>query len=165
MRWLLLTFPQATLSLLALFFVTIVLHEGVHYLTALITGVPFDRFTWFSPATFSPALFSAASLDTPGYFLVSLSGGLITGGVLLAVLFIGRRWWRRSLFHWLSGLYLSCFGCWQLAVGMLEGAWHDEYIQQATTLLSPLSLVSIGALLVGLIAYGILIPRPYPIPP
>ena len=36
-------------SLIALVLLTIVIHEGAHYITALIMKVPIASFTWFDP--------------------------------------------------------------------------------------------------------------------
>ncbi len=70
---------KSALSLFALFVITVIIHEGAHYITALILGVPIAHFTWFDPNYFAPVFLSASKDYTAGMTIVSYAGGLVTG--------------------------------------------------------------------------------------
>ena len=74
-------------SLLALLGVTIVIHEFAHFITAVIMQVPIASFAWFDPQYFAPAFFSGSEEYALGAKVVSYSGGLVTGLVLLYLSF------------------------------------------------------------------------------
>lgn len=46
--------------LIALLFLTGVIHEGAHYVTAIVMKVPIASFTWFDPHYFAPVFVSGA---------------------------------------------------------------------------------------------------------
>ncbi|GAH99674.1 unnamed protein product, partial [marine sediment metagenome] len=66
-------------SLIALVLLTIVIHEGAHYITALIMKVPIASFTWFDPRYLAPVFVAGSTEYTLGYRVVSYAGGLVTG--------------------------------------------------------------------------------------
>jgi len=90
-------------SLIALLILTIVIHEGAHYITAVILGVPIISFTLFDPHYFAPVFISGATEYTWDVMVVSFAGGLITGVLLLAVLVLKRDWFKQSLYRWFLG--------------------------------------------------------------
>jgi len=137
---LVLFFIKSLLSLLALLWLTIIIHEGAHFVTALIMKVPILSFTWFDPRYFAPVFVSGAREYTLPAMTVSYSGGVFTGLLLLFILALKREWFKQSLYRWLLGLYMATFGFWHLSQGILEGAFHDVYISDATNWTAPLSL-------------------------
>ncbi len=51
---------KCVFSLVITFLVTVVVHEGAHYLTAVVLGIPITRFSWFDSNYFAPVIFSAS---------------------------------------------------------------------------------------------------------
>jgi len=79
---------KSIFSLLLLFILTVIVHEGAHYITALILGIPIAHFTWFDPNYFAPAFFSGSTEHTTRMIMVGYAGGLATGVLLLAILLL-----------------------------------------------------------------------------
>ena len=145
-------------SLIALVLLTIVVHEGAHYVAAVIMKVPITSFTWFDPRYLAPVFISGSTEYTLGYKVVSYAGGLVTGVLLLAILILKRRWFRQSLYRWLLGLYMATFGCWQICQGILEGAFHDMYIADTTNLLSLSYCIGYASGVCGMALYWVFMP-------
>ena len=145
-------------SVIAVALLTTVIHEGAHYVAALIMKVPIQSFTWFDPRYFAPVFISGSTEDTLGYKVVSYAGGLVTGVSLLTILALRRKWFGQSLYRWFLGLYMATFGFWQLCQGILEGAFHDMYISDATNILSSSYCVGYASAFVGMAVYWLLMP-------
>ena len=145
-------------SLIALVLLTIIIHEGAHYIAATIMRVPIASFTWFDPRYLAPVFVSGSTEYTLGYKVVSYAGGLVTGVLLLAILFFKRDWFKQSLYRWLLGFYMATFGFWQLCQGILEGAFHDMYIADATNLLSLSYCVGYASAVLGMALYWVFMP-------
>jgi len=151
---------KAALLLFALFIINIILHEGAHYIAALIFGVSISRFSWFDPAYFAPVFVSASEEYKLGMTIVSYAGGLFAGTLLLSILIYRWNWFKQSLYRWFLGLYLVAFGSWQICQGILEGAFHQVYISNASNLLfSPAHYIGYAAAFLGMFAYWLLMPR------
>ena len=116
------------LSLITLVLLSVVIHEGAHYVAAVIMKVPIASFTWFDPRYLAPVFVSGSTEYTLGYKVVSYAGGLVTGVPLLAILALKRDWFKQSLYRWLLGFYMATFGFWEICQGILEGAFHDMCI-------------------------------------
>ena len=145
-------------SLIALVLLTIIIHEGAHYIAATIMKVPIASFTWFDPRYLAPVFVSGSTEYTLGCKVVSYAGGLVTGVLLLAILFFKRDWFKQSLYRWLLGFYMATFGFWQLCQGILEGAFHDMYIADATNLLSLSYCVGYASAVLGMALYWVFMP-------
>ena len=151
---------KSAFSLLLLFILTVVLHEGAHYIAALMLGIPIASFTWFDPRYFAPVFVSASTEYTLGYKVVSYAGGLVTGVLLLAILALKREWFRQSLYRWFLGFYIATFGFWEICQGILEGALHQAYISNATNLLfSSTHYIGYASAFLGMFLYWLLMPR------
>jgi hypothetical protein len=151
---------KSAFSLLFLFILMVIVHEGAHYIAALILGIPIAHFTWFDPNYFAPVFVSASQDYTTGMTIVSYAGGFITGLLLLSILFLKWNWFKQSLYNWLLGLYLATFGFWQICQGILEGAFHQDYISNATNLLfSPTHYIGYASAFLGMFLYWLLMPR------
>lgn len=151
---------KCALSLFVLFVITVFLHEGAHYIVSLIFGISISQFSWFDPAYFAPAFVSTSEEYTLGIAIVSYAGGLFTGILLLSILVFRWNWFKQSLYRWFLGLYLVTFGSWQICQGILEGAFHQAYISNATNLLlSPTHYVGYASAFLGMALYWILMPR------
>lgn len=140
-------------SLIALLILTIVIHEGAHYITAVILGVPIQSFTLFDPHYFAPIFVSGATEYTWEVMVVSYAGGLVTGLLLLAILVFKRNWFKQSLYRWFLGFYIATFASWQLSNGILEGAFHEMYSSGATSIFSLSSCIGLASALLGMIVY------------
>lgn len=149
---------KSFLSLLALALLTIIIHEGAHLITAFIMKVPIMSFTWFDPRYFAPVFVSSAREYTVPAMVVSYSGGLVTGLLLLIILALKREWFQQSLYRWLLGFYMATFGFWHLCQGILEGAFHDVYISDATNILSLSYCVGYASAVLGMVLYWIFMP-------
>ena len=149
---------KSFLSLLALVLLTIVIHEGTHYVAAVILKVPILSFTWFDPHYLAPVFISGATEYTWEVMVVSYAGGLVTGILVLAIPVFKREWFRQSLYRWLLGLYIATFGFWQICQGILEGAFHDMYIADATNILSISYCVSYASAFLGMALYWVFTP-------
>jgi len=149
---------KSSSSLLALLVFTVVTHEVAHFVTALILQVPIASFEWFDPRYFAPAFFSGSEEYTLGYKVVSYSGGLFTGSILLLILVFKRKWFRLSLYRWFLGFYIATFGFWQVSHGILEGAFHDMYIADVTNVFSLSYFVGYASGFLGMISYWLLMP-------
>jgi hypothetical protein len=149
---------KSFLPLLALVLLTIVIHEGAHYIAALIMKVPITSFTWFDPRYLAPVFVSGSTEYGLGVKVVSYAGGLVTGVLLLVILTLKREWFKQSLYWWLLGLYMATFGCWHLCQGILEGAFHDMYISDATDIFSLSYCVGYASAFLGMALYSAFIP-------
>jgi len=149
---------KSFLSLIALVLLTIVIHEGAHYIAALIMKVPITSFTWFDPRYLAPVFVSGSTEYGLGVKVVSYAGGLVTGVLLLVILALKREWFKQSLYRWLLGLYIATFGFWQICQGILEGAFHDVYISDATNILSLSYCVGYAFALCGMALYWVFAP-------
>ncbi|MBA7501286.1 hypothetical protein ES704_04048 [subsurface metagenome] len=145
-------------SLIALVLLTIVIHEGAHYVAALIMKVPIASFSWFDPRYFAPVFVSGSAEYALGMQVVSYAGGLVTGVLLLVILALRRDWFRQSLYRWFLGLYMATLGFWQLCQGILEGAFHDMYIADATNIFSLSYLIGYASAFLGMAVYWLLMP-------
>ncbi len=151
---------KSTFSLLLLFILTVIVHEGAHYITALVLGIPIAHFTWFDPRYLAPIFISGSTEYTLGVKVVSYAGGLVTGVLVLVILVLRRAWFRQSLYRWFLGFYMAMFGCWQICQGILEGAFRDMYIANATNLLfSPTHYIGYASAFLGMFLYCLLMPR------
>jgi len=146
-------------SLITLVLLTIVVHEGAHYVAAVIMKVPIASFTWFDPRYFAPVFVSRSTEHTLGMQVVSYAGGLVTGVLLLAILALNREWFRQSLYRWLLGFYMATFGFWEICQGILEGAFHDMYIADATNIFSLSYCVGYASALCGMALYWVFTSR------
>jgi len=149
---------KSFLSLIALVLLSVVIHEGAHYAAALIMKVPIASFTWFDPRYFAPVFISGATESTIGYKVVSYAGGLVTGVSLLAILVFRREWFKQSLYTWFLGFYMAAFGFWEICQGVLEGAFHDMYIADATNILSLSYCVGYASAALGMVSYWVFMP-------
>jgi len=149
---------KSLVSLIALFLVTSAIHEGTHYVAAIIMKVPIASFTWFDPRYLASVFVSGATEYTWEVMVVSYTGGLVAGALLLAILFLKREWFKQSLYRWLLGFYVVTFGFWHLCQGILEGAFHDMYIADATNILSLSYCAGYASAVFGMALYWVLMP-------
>ena len=149
---------KSLLSLLAMVLLTVIIHEGAHYIAAVIMKVPIASFTWFDPRYLAPVFVSGSTEYGLGVKVVSYAGGLVTGVLLLAILALKREWFKQSLYRWLLGFYMATFGFWQVCQGILEGAFHDVYISDATNILSLSYCVGYAFALCGMALYWVFTP-------
>ena len=92
--------------------------------------------------------------------ILGYAGGLVTGVLLLVILLLKRVWFKQSLYRWLLGLYVAMFGFWEICQGILEGAFHQAYISNATNLLfSPTHYTGYASAFLGMAVYWLLMPR------
>jgi len=145
-------------SLIALVLLTVIIYEGAHYVAAVIMKVPIASFTWFDLHYFAPVFVSGSTEYTLGMQVVSYAGGLVTGVLLLAILVLKREWFKQSLYRWFLGFYMATFGFWQTCQGILEGAFHDMYIEDATNILSLSYCVGYAFALCGMALYWVFTP-------
>ena len=145
-------------SLIALVLLTVIIHEGAHFAAAVVMRVPIASFTWFDPHYFAPVFVSGSTEPTLGMQVVSYAGGLVTGVLLLAILILKREWFRQSLYRWLLGFYIATFGFWQVCQGILEGAFHDMYIADATNILSLSYCIGYASAVLGMALYWVFMP-------
>jgi len=145
-------------SLIALVLLTIAIHEGAHYIAAVIMKVPIASFIWFDPRYLAPAFISDATESTIGYKVVSYAGGLVTGVFLLTILVLKKGWFNQSLYRWFLGFYIATFGFWQICQGILEGAFHEMYIADATNIFSLSSCVGYVFGVCGMALYWVFMP-------
>ena len=145
-------------SLIALVLGTTAIHEASHFIVAIIMKVPIASFTWFDPNYFAPIFVSGSTVYTLGMQVVSYAGGLVTGVLLLVLLVLKREWFKRSLYRWLVGFYMATFGFWEICQGILEGAFHDMYIADATDILSLSYCVGYAAAVLGMVLYWVFMP-------
>ncbi len=146
-------------SLIALFLLTTVIHEGAHYIAAVIMKVPIASFTWFDSRYFAPVFVSGSTEYTLGMQVVSYAGGLVTGVFLLAALALKRGWFKQSSYRWLLGLYIATFGFWEVSQGILEGAFHKMYIADVTNILSLSYCVGYASAVLCMVLYWVLMPN------
>jgi len=149
---------KSVFSLIALFLLTTVIHEGAHYITAVILKVPIASFTWFDPRYLTPVFVSGSTEYTLGMQVVSYTGGLVTGVLLLAILVLKRDWFKQSLYRWLLGFYMATFSFWEICQGVLEGAFHDMYIADVTNFLSLSYCIGYASAILGMALYWALMP-------
>ncbi|MFC2059921.1 hypothetical protein ACFLTZ_02350 [Chloroflexota bacterium] len=55
---------KSVFPLIGLVLLTVIIHEGAHYGTALMMGVPITFFPWFEPGYFAPAFFVGSEEHT-----------------------------------------------------------------------------------------------------
>jgi len=147
-------------SLLFLFILTVIVHEGAHYITALILGIPIAHFTWFDSNYLAPIFISASTGHSTGLTIVSYAGGSVTGVLLLSIFILKRNWFIQSIYRWLLGFYLITFGFWQICHGILEGACHQIYISNATNLFfGSTHYIGYASAILGMVLYWLLMPR------
>ena len=146
-------------SLLVLLFLTIIIHEGAHFITASVLGIPIAHFTWFDLNYFAPVFVSGSTEHTTRMMMVSYAGGLVTGILLLAILVVKRTWFKQSLYRWLLGFFFAAFGFYQLCLGIFEGAFHDRYISDATNIFNLMHLTCYASAFLGIALYWLLMPR------
>jgi len=120
--------------------------------------VPIQSFTLFDPHYFAPVFVSGATEYTWDVMVVSYAGGLVTGLLLLAVLVLKREWFKQSLYRWFLGFFMTMFGFWQICQGVLEGAFHDMYIVDATNILSLSNCVGYASAVLGMALYWVFMP-------
>lgn len=149
---------KSCVSLVVLLGVTILIHESAHFVAARLMHVPIASFSWFDPRYFAPAFVSGSSKYMLGEKIVSYSGGLVTGVVLLSILSFKRKWFRLSLYRWFLGFYIATFGLWQISQGILEGAFHDMYIADAINIFSLSYFIGYAFAFLGMISYWLLMP-------
>ncbi len=145
-------------SLITLVLISIIIHEGAHFVAAVIMKVPIASFAWFDPHYLAPVFVSGSIEYTLGYKVVSYAGGLVTGILLLAILVLKREWFRRLLYRWFLGFCIATFGFWEICQGILEGAFHDMYIADATNILSLSYCVGYASAFLGMAVYWLLMP-------
>lgn len=151
---------KSAFSLFVLFIITIIIHEGAHYVTVLIFSIPIAHFAWFDTNYFAPAFFSASTEHSVGMTIVGYSGGLVTGVLLLSIFILKRKWFKQSVYKWLLGLYIVTFGFWQICQGILEGAFHQTYISSASSLLfSSTHYIGYASAFLGMALYWVFMPR------
>ena len=149
---------KSLVSLITLFLVTGAIHEGTHYIAAIIMKVPIAPLTWFDPRCLAPVFVSSSTSYTLGMQVMSYTGGLATGVFLLAILVLKREWFKQSLYRWLLGFYVATFGFWHLCQGILEGAFHDIYVADATNILSLSYCVGYASAVLGMALYWVFMP-------
>ena len=151
---------KSAFSLFVLFIITIIIHEGAHYVTVLIFSIPIAHFAWFDTNYFAPAFLSASTEHSVGMTIVGYSGGLVTGVLLLSIFILKRKWFKQSAYKWLLGLYIVTFGFWQICQGILEGAFHQTYISNASSLLfSSTHYIGYASAFLGMVLYWVFMPR------
>jgi len=152
-RRLALIIVKLALPLPVLVVLIVIFHEGAHFVTALILGVPVANFVWFDPNYLSPVLKSASVGYSNEAQIVGYTGGLVTGALLLAVLALKRDWFKKSLYKWFLGLSIATFGFWQISHGILEGAFHHKYISDVTNLFSSSYYIGYASGFLGTVLY------------
>ena len=152
---LLLLVAKLTPPLLLLFLITAVIHEGAHFVSALILGIPIAYFNWFDLNYFAPVIVPSSIENTFGMQIVSYAGGIVTGTLLLGVLILKRDWFKQSLYKWFLGFSIAAFGFWELSQGILEGAFHDRYISDVANMFSSSYLIGYAFAFVGMIVYSL----------
>ncbi len=151
---------KSALTLFAILIATVIIHESAHYITAILLGIPIAHFDPLDPNYFAPTLVSSSKDNFTEMTIVSYAGGLFTGILLLSVLLFRWNWFKQSLYRWFLGLYLATFGVWQISQGILEGAFHQAYITNATSLLfSPTHYIGYASAFLAMFTYWLLMPR------
>ena len=103
---------------------------------------------------------SSSTENSTGMMIVGYAGGLVAGVPLLAILVLKRAWFQQSLAQWLLGFFIVTFGFWQICQGILEGAFHQTYILNATNLLfSSTHYIGYASAFLGMALYWLLMPR------
>ncbi|MEE8470284.1 MAG: hypothetical protein V3S51_03035 [Dehalococcoidia bacterium] len=151
---------KSALSFFALTLATVLVHEGAHLVFAIMTKVPIESFSWFDPQYLAPGFFSGPTENVLGLTVVGYAGGLAAGAFLLTLLVLKRKWFSRSVFRWLLGCYIATLGLWQICQGILEGAFHDMYISDATNIFSLTYGIGYVSALLGIALYYISMPGP-----
>jgi len=154
-RIIILVTVKLVLSLPILIVLVVILHEGAHFVTALIMGVPISHFNWFDPYYLAPVLTSGSTGYPMETKIISYAGGLVTGMLLLAVLIMKRGWCKQSLYKWFIGLSIATLGFWQISHGVLEGAFHQKYISDVTNLFSSSYYIGYASGLFGMALYWV----------
>lgn len=142
----------------AVFVITIIIHESAHFLTALIIGVPFSEIEigWIgiNPSVTIPIRFVDAPLC-----LFYYAGGFSAAFVLLCGYFLV--WYRRyrnkpSFITWSYGAITMMSVGIQLGQGYLEGRFHAAYIYYAgyaSSLFNVASIVVYGFFALAMISH------------
>ena len=144
---------KSVLSLIALLLLATIIHEGAHYIAAIILNIPIASFTWFDPRYLTPVFISGSTEYTLGMQVVGYAGGLVTGVLLLAVLALKRDWFKQTLYRWFLGFYIAIFGFWEVSQGILEGAFHEMYIADITNVLSLSYFICYASAFLGMALY------------
>ncbi len=122
---------KSALFFLALFLISLVIHECAHLLLAIIMKVPIVSFTWFDSYYLTPVLFTETTDNSIALMVIGYAGGLVAGGLYLTILILKRRWFRQSLPRWILGCCLVTIGLWEVSMGIMEGLFHSMYINDA----------------------------------
>lgn len=144
---------KLALSLPILVILVVILHEGAHFLTALLLGIPISYFSWFDPYYLAPVLTSGYTGYSVEMEIINYVGGLATGMLLLVILVLKRGLFKQSIYKWFLGLSVAAFGFWQISQGILEGAYHDTYISDVTNLFSSSYYIGFSSGLFGMVLY------------
>lgn len=139
-----------------LVFITMVVHEFVHLITAFAMRIPLVNFTWFDPRTISPAITFGFTNNELGMAIVHYAGGLVTGALWLTVCFIffvSKKYAERSLALWSLGLFIAILAFWQIGQGVLEGCLHEAYLLGAGKVGSASFIVQSLFIFLGFLAY------------
>ncbi|MCR4394652.1 MAG: hypothetical protein NUV31_09815, partial [Dehalococcoidales bacterium] len=130
-------------------------------LVAVIMGIPFGElrlgFLGINPSVTLPRW-----VDQDTRMIFFYAGGLTTGAVFLVgyLLYWARKYRREpSLLYWAMGLTTIMFAAEQFAAGYLEGRYHGAYIISATTLFSPIDVLTYGWMIAAVFLHFSLCPR------
>lgn len=144
----------------AVFILTIIIHESAHFLAALIIGVPFSEIEieWIgsNPGVTIPDRFFNVPLD-----LFYYAGGFTAALVLLCGYFLV--WYRSyrnkpSFMTWAYGAITMMSIGTQLGQGFLEGRFHAAYIFYADSLFNVASVVVYGFFALAMFSHFKLFP-------
>lgn len=116
---------KSVFALITLIMAVVIIHEGAHYVSAVIMNIPVRYSAHFDINYVSWILFSGAREYSTRAIIGSYVGGLFTGLAFLVPLVLKRNVFKKSPFLWMIGLYLATLGCWQVGQGIIEGAFSD----------------------------------------
>lgn len=135
------------------------MHELAHLTAAYILGIEVVTITWFDPVHLAPVIEISPDNDPSLLRPMWYAGGLSAGAILLLPLAVRRKWFRQSFSRWALGLSLAALGFMQLGQGILEGAFHTQYVAGAGSLSSASCLLQILCGIMGFLLYFALFPR------
>lgn len=147
-------------TFLALFLFAMIIHEFAHLIFSILFNVPIISFTWFDPRYFAPILVTEYKENTIALIIIGCSGGIISGGLYLAILFFSRKWLQQSLYRWILGCCLVTVGLWEFSIGILEGSFHYMYVNDAVSSSGISYAIVYFFAIAGIIMYIIALPRP-----
>ena len=106
-----------------------VIHEGAHYVAAIIAGVPISQIKvgWYG---LGPGVSIPSSIPEKYWALFFYSGGLFSALVLLVIYFLYflRLYSRHpTTTNWMMGAAVALSFYIQLSMGILEGIYHENY--------------------------------------